>query len=237
MRIARINLRPKVGSFLYPLAAISIGGRMKRKHIQVNMMNSARNIFIVVLVLCSQATTCLAQAKNEKPIVAVVTDKDGLSTTVTGLLAHYEYTEQLGVTNMVGQVTGTALKTHKSEFPTLSMRIKEGPVYFNEDISFGEIKKIEAADWGSSTPTPKRFLIEKKDGSSILISYDEKSKVSMFEERNNQNGLKSQFKIAFVWFQSSGISLLAFTGRAKASGGKEGDFSIPYGDIRSIVFQ
>lgn len=216
------------------------GEKMRRTKTRTNIANLGIKCFVTAIAIFGVAATCQTQAKKENPIVAVVTDKDGQSTTVTGLLAYYRYSESIGITNMLGQVTGTAYKEHGSEFPTLSMRITEGHITFNEDVPFREIKRLETTDWGdASVYPPKRLLIEKRDGSTYLISYDEKSKLATFEERDSQNAVKRQFKIARFQFEMSDdhSALDVFTGRAKTSGGKEGEFRIFHLDVRTIVFQ
>lgn len=210
---------------------------MKRKHVEANMMNLARNILIAVLVLCSASTICLAQAKRESPIVAVITDDKGLSTTVTGLLAHYTNSETVSVTNTLGQITGTVSKYNDFELPTLCMRITEGHTTFSEDIPFSQIKKIEVENLG--VRIPKRILIEKKDGSNILIAEDSKTRDGTFEERDSQGNLKRQLKVTYVDFKlpDDRSSLTKFVGRATVTGSREGDFSLHPVYIRSIVFQ
>ena len=195
-------------------------------------MKNLTSFLIMLFALCGSAAIGLAQTKKETPIVAVITDDKGLSTTVKGLTAVYQYQEEILIKDIILNQAKTATQNHVSQLPIFSMRITEGRTTFTEEIPFSQIKKIESDIDGYSRVT--RLLIEKKDGSSILIAEGK-----TFEERDGQGNVKRQLKVTEVYLKlpDDKSKLREFVGRATVTGGKEGDFSIPSYSIKSIVFQ
>lgn len=126
----------------------------------------------------------------------------------------------------------------------IKIKVKEGRVitYETINIPFNDIKSIEV-DWYRIDKKRNTITFNYRDGKSAIYikEYDNASYGTYIEKDQNGNILSKvptpDSQLTIGEYHGVPFEFVGFKGRAITKSGKIGEFSIPYRDVKKLVFK